>query len=71
MFGVARWWITCSVQGWQDKHQGIAKTTVDGRGIDHAKVASTTQLNHGNRAMSPASEGPQENTQKGTRLISE
>lgn len=44
MFCVAGWCITCSVKGWQDKQQGIARTTVEGRGIDHAKVAATTQL---------------------------
>lgn len=37
---MAGWCIRCSLKGWQDKHHSIAKTTVEDRGIDHAKVAT-------------------------------
>lgn len=37
---MAGWCISCSLKGWQDKHHSIAKTTVEDRGIDHAKVAT-------------------------------
>lgn len=66
--GVAGWCIRRSVKGWQDKHHSIARTTVEDRGIDHAKVATNpVEAWHGCHASLL---GPSRNAQNGTGPIS-
>lgn len=52
------WWMSAPGEGWQDKHQSIAKTTAGGGDIYHTKVATTTcrRLSPGDRSVPPASE---------------